>query len=169
MRRVSSLVMLPWRLVSSLKKAVSALSAVAIVLVLPACRDSTGVSERLSALYVLETIDGAPLPATAAEGGGQQYILLADSLAFDLSGQVRRTYVVRWISTSPVALDTTYRQTSAFPYSISRGKLIIGSQQSCGPLANCVGWEEGSINPHAARVTARIFWPGDPDFLFTRR
>src|SRR5207244_10191990 len=119
----------------------------------------------LTAIYVLQSVNGHSIPATAAQGAGQQYVVLADSLAFDLSGQVRRTYTVRWISTAPPLQDTVYTQTMTFPYSIERNKLTIGFQQSCGPAANCVGWEEGTIDATTARVIDRIFWSGSHDLV----
>jgi hypothetical protein len=118
---------------------------------------------------VLQTINGQALPATAAEGGGQRYVVTADSLVFDATGHVRRSFTVRWLSTSPRLLDTTYHQSLLFPYSIERDHLTIGSQARCPANANCVGWDEGTINEAVVRLADRVLWSGEPDFLFARR
>ena len=140
-----------------------------VALATAGCWEAPSAQQRLSALYVLQTINGNPLPAIAAQGGGQQYVVLADSLAFDLSGFVRRTYTVRWISATPPVMDTIYNQTLIFPYSIDGNRLTIGARLSCGPNANCVGWEDGTIDDNTARVVARILWQGDPVFVFAHR
>lgn len=143
--------------------------AVASALLSAGCREVTSVPERLSALYVLQNVNGMSLPATAAQGGGQQYVVLADSLAFDPSGQVRRSYTVRWISTSPRLVDTTYSQTLVLPYSIERNRVVIGFRGPCPANANCVGSEEGTIDGTAVRMIARLLWSGEPEFVFVRR
>lgn len=142
---------------------------VVVALVTAGCREAPSAPQRLSALYVLQTINGNPLPATAAQGGGQRYVVLADSLVFEAGGHVRRTYAVRWMSATPPVMDTIYSQTLTFPYSIDGNRLTIGARQSCGPNANCVGWEDGTIDGKTARLVARILWQGDPVFVFAHR
>ena len=132
------------------------------------CSNSGEPQTPLAGMYVLQSINGAALPATAAQGGGQQYILVADSLAFGSDFQVQRTYTVRWLSNA-APYDTTYTRTATFPYTRSGDRVTIGAQLSCGPGANCTGSETGSLDGASLRVTARIFWPGDPEFLFARR
>ena|SRR5689334_21113883 len=142
--------------------------AVAIALLGVGCRHAESPRERLAGLYVLQSINGAPIPAVASEGGGQRYTVLADSLLFDLDGNVRRSYRVRWISTTPPVIDTVYSQTFTIPYSIEQHQLTIGIRQSCGPNANCVGWDEGTIDSRTARVKSTMLWSGAPEFVFTR-
>jgi hypothetical protein len=147
----------------------SGLLGLIIPLLAAGCRDGASPPQRLSALYVLESINGAPLPSTAAHGGGQQYTVLADSLTFDLSGVVTRSFTVRWISSVPPLTDTIYSETHRFSYTIERNRLTIGARIACPPNANCTGWEEGTIDDRTARVTEGIFWSGAPEFVYTRR
>ncbi|HKW09401.1 MAG TPA: hypothetical protein VJO33_03415 [Gemmatimonadaceae bacterium] len=141
--------------------------ALLVALLAAGCRDAPSAPQRLAGVYVLESVNDNPIPATAAQGGGQQYIMLADSLVFDLSGHVTRSYTVRWISTTPPVTDTIYSQTLTFPYSIDRNRLTIGTHQSCPANANCVGWDDGTIDGTTARVVDRIFWPGAPVFVYS--
>jgi hypothetical protein len=134
------------------------------------CGDSVLVSPRLSALYVLNAVDGHPLPATVAEGGGQRYIILADSLLFESNGQVRRSFAIHWISNSPRPLDTVYTTTVRFPYTIAGPALTIGyTVAECPDNANCVGSAKGTIGSATLTLYDGLFWPGEPALVFTRR
>jgi hypothetical protein len=146
-----------------------AVVVVAIVALSAGCSDPASVQPRLSALYVLRTINGHSLPATASQGGGQQYIVLADSLTFQPDGQVRRSYAVRWISSTPRFFDTVYTQVAHYLYVIEDRKLTIGFTAPCPPNAVCVRLEEGMIDVAAVRLNARLLWSGEPEFVFTRR
>jgi hypothetical protein len=133
------------------------------------CRDISAVPQRLSALYVLQTINGLRLPATAAQGDGQQYVVLADSLRFDVNGMVTRSYTQRWISSTPPLIDTIYSSTLVLPYSIDGKAITIGYRQGCGPLANCIGYEEGFIDASTVQISGLLLWSGAPEFVFKRR
>lgn len=142
---------------------------VALVMLDAGCSDPASVPARLSALYVLRSINGHSLPATASQGGGQQYIVLADSLAFEPDGQVRRSYAVRWISSDPRFVDTVYTQIARYWYAIDDRKLTIGYTAPCPPNANCIRSEEGTIDAAGVRLNARLLWSGEPEFVFIRR
>jgi hypothetical protein len=145
------------------------LLALIVPLLAAGCRDGASPPQRLSALYVLASINGTALPSTAAQGGGQQYTVLAESLTFDLNGTVTRSYTVRWISSVPPLTDTIFSKSSTFAYSIERNRLTIGARIACPPNANCCCWEEGTIDDRTAHVTETIFWSGAPEFVYTRR
>jgi hypothetical protein len=129
------------------------------------CRDH--FSTRVSGLYVLRTIDGKPLPATVAEAGSDRFVLIADSLRFDLGGQVQRKHVVRWINTSLTPGAITVVETRTFPYSVDGTNIVIGpacTQDACSVIASDVG----TIDVNSVRLMVRILWPGEPLFVFTR-
>lgn len=130
------------------------------------CRSAADAPLSLSGTYVLESINGAALPATAAQGAGNQYIVLADSLQFLPDFKVRRSYTVRWIQASG---DTTYSQVWVFPYTVQGSRITMGNLEGCGPLANCVGFESGIVHGSSIFIAARLFWPGEPQFVFALR
>jgi hypothetical protein len=150
-----------------ISRTVTAIAAASTVFV-AACRDATSGPSRLSALYVLQTINGNHLPAVAASGGGNQYVILADSLVFQPDGNVRRTYVVHWTSTSPLT-DTTYTQSFVIPYSVDGAKVTMGFHAPCPINANCIGFDEAVIEGATLRFAARMLWQGAPEFVFARR
>jgi hypothetical protein len=147
-----------------------ALVGVAISTLLAACgSDGFGpVTEHLDASYALESVNGAPIPATAAEGGGQRYILLADTLRFSRDGVVERSVVFRHLSTTFSPSDSVYRVNGTFRYTVRTGHLTVGNTKPCPPNANCIGFEEGIITPSEAIVRARLYWSGEPVLRFRR-
>lgn len=110
--------------------------------------------------YVLESINGFALPATAAEGGGQHYVLLADTLRFTFDGSVDRSQTYRHVSTDPSPRDTVYHSRSTLPYAVDGGQVTIGWRRHCPANALCVGFEEGSITQSTVTVLGQLYWPG---------
>jgi len=126
------------------------------------------VAAQLDATYALESVNGVPVPATAAEGGGQRYILLADTLRFSRDGVVARSLVYRHISTTFAPSDTVYQSRMTFPYTVSGERLTVGYTDPCPANANCIGFDEGIITESQAIVRGRIFWSGEPVLRFRR-
>ena len=135
---------------------------------LVACREPTKVTTPLHATYVLTRVNGASLPAVVGEGGGQRYTLLADTLQFELDGQVRRTQVVHWVSSTFAPGDTTYAQRITLPYTIDGSSLMIGYAAPCPPNASCIGFDAGEIDDAKVTMVARMFWAGEPKFVYQR-
>lgn len=135
-----------------------------------ACSDTTGlITSRFEGTYALQSVNGNPVPALAAQGGGQRYFLLADTLAFSRDGTVARSRTVRHIDdTSAPARETVYSDRSVFPYAVDDGRLTIGSRAPCPPNANCIGFEEGTISETHAVVIGRLYWSGDPVLTYRR-
>jgi hypothetical protein len=71
-----------------------------------ACRSDVVGPGRVEGSYVLESVDGRAMPATAAEGGGQRYIVLADTLGFSASGMLVRSLAYRHLSATFAPADT---------------------------------------------------------------
>jgi hypothetical protein len=147
-----------------MKRVVMCLIALAGV----SCREPTSVSPQLRATYALVRVNGSYLPTVVAEGGGQRYTLFADTLQFELDGRVRRTQVVRWVSTDMAPGDTTYTQRMTLPYSIDGKSLVMGYTTPCPPNANCIGFDSAVIDEETVTMVARMFWPGEPRFVFRR-
>lgn len=121
------------------------------------------------AAFALRSVNGHELPATVAEGGGQRYVLLADTLRFQVDGTVARTTVFRHFSTTPSwPADTIYRTQGNLPYDLNNKWIIIGSRSPCPPNAICIGSETALITPRGLRVVARLRWPGEPILEFDR-
>ena len=95
-------------------------------------------------------------------------MLLADTLQFEPDGQVRRTQVVRWVSSTIAPGDTTYTQRITLPYVIDGTTLVIGYTTPCPPNASCIGSDVGDIDDGTVTIVARMFWPGEPRFVFKR-
>lgn len=146
-----------------------ALALIGIGILTAGCQDVTQIPVRFAGTYVLQSINGHSLPAVAAEGGGQRFVVLADSLFFDPAGTVRRSYIVRWTSTTVPIVDTTYHRTMTLPYSIEGKRVVIGAQSHCPANANCTGWNEGTIDFETARISERRLWLGEPEFVYHRR
>ena len=115
-----------------------------------------------------QSVNGARVPATAAEGGGQRYVLLADTLRFSRDGIVARSLVYRHFSSTFVPRDTVYQYRMTLPYTVTGERLTIGYVQPGPPNANCVGFEEGTITESRATVLGRLYWPGEPVLRFHR-
>ena len=144
------------------------LTVLVVALTLAACDAPTAVQPHLSATYGLVRVNGRHLPTVVAEGGGNRYTLLADTLQFMPDGNVRRTSLIRWVTTEPVVSDTTYTQQFTLPYVVDGRTVIMGYRTPCPPNANCVGSEQGDIDSETLRLTARMLWPGEPQFVFRR-
>jgi hypothetical protein len=135
------------------------------------CRQEAAAPIRapFAGTYALEWLNGSPLPALAAEGAGQRYFVLADTLAFSPEGTVARRLTVRHIdATATPPEETVYRHRLVFPYTVDDGHLTIGFREVCPPNANCIGFEEGTVSAANAVVIGRIFWPGEPILMFRR-
>ena len=147
-----------------------ALVAVALAGLLVACgTDGVGpVPLDLDATYVLESVNGVAIPATAAEGGGQRYVLLADTLRFSRDGTVARSFAFRHVSETVSPRDTVYESRMTFDYRTTPSGVAIGFFTPCPPNANCVGFEEGVLTPDGVIVRARLFWSGEPVLRFRR-
>lgn len=141
------------------------------LVLLVACSDGAGPGEvLLDGTYVLRAVNGRGLPTTIAEGGGQQYIVLADTLRFSRNATVARSMAVRHLSATPefYPADTTYHQVMSFPYVVESNRVIIGYRDPCPPNALCIGFEEGEFTPTGLHVVGRLFWSGDPILTFRR-
>ena len=143
----------------------------ALLGLLGACTfDSFGpISARFDGVYALESVNNSPVPATAAQGGGEHYILLADTLAFSRDGTVSRSLVFRHLSTTFEPRDSIHQYRLTFPYTIDGGRVVtIGYREPCPPNASCVGYEVGMITPSRATIKGRLLWSGEPVLRFRR-
>ncbi len=122
----------------------------------------------IDGVYVVQKVDGEAFPATIAKGGGQHYILLADTMRFLPQGMVARTVVYRHSSTDMFPRDSVYRIHVSFPYVLDGRRVTIGNRRPCPPNAQCIGSEEGMIGAYRVVIVARLFWSGEPVLDFRR-
>jgi hypothetical protein len=114
-------------------------------LVVACGRDTAGVLPRLSATYVLETVNGDPLPSAAPSGNTGRIVRIADTLVFSANGGADRHLTIQFVGLSTATPDTTIHTVEPLAYRIDGDRLTIGVR-SCPPNANCVGPSEGRID-----------------------
>ena len=112
---------------------------------LAGCHDTSGVLPRLSATYVLETVNGEALPSVAATGSTGEVVRLADTLVFSADGNLERRITMRLVGQSTTTPDTTIHGTEALAYDIDADRLTI-RVRSCPDNAQCIGPSEGHID-----------------------
>lgn len=117
--------------------------------------------------YALYAVNGSALPATVAQGDGEHYILLADTLRFSSAGTVTRVVVYRHLSAS-LPRDSVYRMDIVFDYEVEGTNLAVGFFRPCPLNASCIGTEEGVITESRMTIVGRLFWGGDPVLSFRR-
>ena len=135
---------------------------------LAGCSDPVLPSGGIEGVYALVAVNGRASPATVAEGGGQQYVLLADTLRFSRAGTAVRSSSYRHLSSTFTPPDTVYNQVLVLPYTLDRGKLTLGAREYCPPNANCMGWDEGVMSSGELTLVGRMQWSGDPILSFRR-
>jgi len=105
---------------------------------LAACNDSTG-PRTVSALFVLNDIDGRQLPTYIAATPGLTPTILSGTLSLAESGEAVMTeHRSEWNG-----VDATY--TANYAYEIRGNQLTLLTLQPCPPNANCVAPPKGTI------------------------
>ena len=121
----------------------SALAVLATSLV-SACSDVASVPPRFSATYVLERVNGRPLPAVATEGDAFRVTMIADTLVFHPDGEVERRSTVHYVGILLTTADTIVHRSVDLGYETDGSRLTI--LINCPANANCVGPSTGHIN-----------------------
>jgi hypothetical protein len=124
------------------------IASIAIALtgvLLTSCSETAGVLPRLSATYVLETVNGEQLPSVSPDGNTPRLIRLADTLVFSADGNLDRRVTVRVIGRSTLGSDTTMHSIQPLSYTVHGDHLTI-HVRSCPANANCVGASDGRID-----------------------
>jgi hypothetical protein len=129
-----------------------------------ACSDPTRPPERVSQFFLLESINGQPLPAIVNAAPGDTTRILSATVNFDLAGNAftaerwRRVYPVNQADEATLTLDQKYR--------ITRGTIIVGSFTPCPPNALCIGNKIGTITE--STLTLSYDDPNAPVYFYRR-
>jgi hypothetical protein len=114
------------------------------------CHDSTAPI-RIPTQFVLENINGRPLPTYLAPTPGLTPDILSASLTFEEDGKAVMTEHRREFD----GTETTVRNT--FDYRIHGNNVEVGSFTPCAPNANCLGTYKGTISGAALSLTIVAF------------
>jgi len=123
---------------------------------------------RFTGRYALFSVKGVLSPAVVAEGGGQRYTLLADTLDFQSDGFVVRHYVYRHESIDMQPADSIYAYRFTLPYTVVGNELTIGKVVTCPANANCVGVAKATITSGEITEHQSAYWSGAPELRFRR-
>ena len=129
-----------------------------------ACSDPTQPPERVSQDFLLESINGQPLPAVVNAGPDDTTRILSGTIRFDLAGNAfsaehwRRVYPVNRTDENTLSLLQEYR--------ITDGDIVVGSFTPCPPNALCIGNKIGMITE--STLTLSYDYPNAPVYFYRR-
>ncbi len=130
-----------------------------IMLLAAGCGDSTAPPTRLTASYVLESINGQALPASFSPRAGETATVFWETISLDATGnatsvQRRRT------ETATVQHELTNAKIT--DYEIDGESIEIGPPCSLDPRADCAPKRVGQITPSTLTLSGEL---GDPHGL----
>ena len=143
----------------SCKKALVLVAAVTV-----ACDESTGPSQTLSRLYILETINGRPVPAFVHVGQADTSFVLSATLTLDDAGNAVRVERWRYVYQPNRTEEGTF--TGHMKYRINGDNITVGSFTPCPPNALCEGNKVGKVT--STTLTLAYENPTAPIFLYRR-
>lgn len=120
------------------KKALVLVAAVTV-----ACDESTAPPQTLSGLYVLETINGRPVPAIVSAGQADTSFMLSATLTLDDAGNAVR--VEHWRNVYPPNRTDEGTFTAHREYRITGDRITVGIFTPCPPNALCEGNKVGKV------------------------
>ena len=122
------------------------------------CSDSTGPT-RVTALYLLESIDGEPLPATFASSPIETSTVFWATLNLDEAGNAAMAEH-RYSLSGGFEQERTHTQITV--YEISGEFITLGHRCRIGPLIDCAPNRVGRIEGSSLRLSGS---DGDPNNL----
>lgn len=136
------------------------LIGVALVVMLAAgCSDATAPPTRVTALYVLESIGGEPLPAIFSPRSGETATVFWATLNLDAAGNAIMAERRRRESSTFQQERTNTRLTG---YEINGENILIGPPCPLDPLADCVPKRVGQIKDSTLSLSGEL---GEPHTL----
>jgi len=127
-----------------------------------ACDESTAPPETAPGLYILETINGRPVPTIVSAGQADTSFVLWATLTLDDAGNAIR--VERWRHVYPPNRTDEGTFTAQRSYRIEGDKITVGSFTPCLDTVNCEGNKVGSIT--STTLTLAYEYPNAPIFLY---
>ena len=141
----------------SCKKALFLVAAVTV-----ACDESTAPPETVPGSYILETINGRPLPTFVSAGQADTSFLLWATLTLDGAGNAVRTEQWRYVYPPNRTDEGTF--IAHRQYRIIGDRITVGIFTPCGPSALCEGNKVGRIT--STTLTLAYEDPNAPVFLY---
>jgi hypothetical protein len=142
----------------SCKKAFFLVAAVTV-----ACEEpATAPSETASGSYILETINGRPLPTFVSAGQADTSFMLSATLTLDGAGNAVRTEQWRYVYPPNRTDEGTF--IAHVQYRIIGERIIVGSFTPCLDTAACEGNKFGRIT--TTTLTLAYDHPTAPIFLY---
>lgn len=126
-----------------------------------ACDESTAPPQTLSGLYVLETINGRPVPAILSAGQADTSFVLSATLTLDDAGNAVRAEHWRYVYQPNRTDEGTF--TANVKYRITGDRITVGSFTPCLD-AICEGNKVGRVT--STTLTLAYEDPNAPVFLY---
>lgn len=113
------------------------------------CGDSTAPPERVTARFILESVNGQPLPTTFSNGGWT-FNIYSETIELDAAGTAT-------VAENRLETFGTYRSagmgTLQAPYEIQGESITIGYPCGRGPLDDCAPSRRGLITGSTLMLT----------------
>ena len=119
-----------------------------------ACHDSTAPSPRDS--YLLESVNGQPVPTVIRAGGGDTTTLFWATLTLDAAGKAEIVAATRRVSTSAPPREAT--DIARYSYRVFGDSIAFDYSPPCPPNALCVRPPYGKITG----LTVNLFLGANP-------
>ena len=133
-----------------------------IMLLAASCSDSTAPT-RVTALYVLESVDGQPLPTSFSPRPGETVTVLWETVNLDATGNAT-TVERRRTETSTVQHERTSAKIT--DYEIIGERIEIGPPCSLDPRVDCVPKRIGQITPSTLTLSGDLGAPHGQLYLY---
>ena len=127
-----------------------------VALLVAGCSDATAPPTRVTALYLLESINGEPLPAIYSPRSGETATVFWATLNLDAAGNAALAERRHRVSSTFQQERTNTRLTG---YEIVGEDITIGPPCPNDPLVNCVPLRFGQIKDSILTLSGEL---GDP-------
>ncbi|HET6546430.1 MAG TPA: hypothetical protein VFG55_06765, partial [Rhodanobacteraceae bacterium] len=121
-----------------------------------ACGESTTPHRAESGLYILESVDGHPLPAIVSAGPAETSFILSATIMLDDAGNAVRSEHWRYTYQPNHTDEGTF--VAHLQYRLSEDNITVGMFQPCGSAALCEGNKVGKLTP----TTLTLAYEHDP-------
>ena len=141
--------------------------ALAILLVAGCAEPTAPIAPALRTLtgtYVLQSVDGAPVPVLQLTYTFTRQLLLADTLSADGQGHYAEV-ILTAIDSVGTAYRTIQRATRSGEYQIRNDTEVV-FPYTCPPFASCVNPPDGWLLSDGELVVAPLYTTG---YMFVRR
>ncbi len=133
-----------------------------IVALTTACHESTAPPRTVSGVYLLESVNGQPVPAVVYAGPADTTFMRSATLTLDVAGNAVRSEHWRYVYQPNRTDEGTF--IANVHYKIAGDNITVGSFGICPPDALCEGNKVGKLTSTA--LTLSYDSPTAPVFLY---